>query len=84
MAQKQPRDPAEMTYEEAQSELEEIIRRIDAAQDDPADGSGAGGMGLEAMLAARRRGMALVERCRTILDRAESELTEDAAGTEAG
>ena len=81
MAQKQPRDPAEMTYEEAQAELEEIIRRIDAAQDDPADGSG---MGLEAMLAARRRGMALVERCRTILDRAESELTEDAAGTEAG
>jgi len=73
-------DPQEMTYEQAQAELEEIIRRIDAAQDDPVDG---GGMGLEEMLAARRRGMALVERCRSILDRAESELSEDAPGTEA-
>jgi len=76
MPDQQPRDPAEMTYEEAQAELDEIIRRIDAAQDEQSEG---GGIGIEAMLAARRRGMALIERCQRILERAEQELAEDAA-----
>ena len=56
-------DPAGMSYEAALAELESIIERIEQ-----------GDVPLEGMLAARRRGGRLLQRCRSILDAAESEL----------
>ena len=56
-------DPETMTFEAATSELESLIRTIEAGE-----------IGLEASLAARRRGEALIRRCRGVLDRAEEEL----------
>ncbi|MHC5005388.1 MAG: exodeoxyribonuclease VII small subunit [Planctomycetota bacterium] len=55
--------PAELTFEEALAELEQIIEDIEAGE-----------IGLEASLAARRRGESLIARCRSILDVAEQEL----------
>jgi exodeoxyribonuclease VII small subunit len=52
-----------MTFEEATEELESIIERIEQGE-----------VGLEAALAARKRGDALIKRCREILDTAEQEL----------
>lgn len=61
-------DPAAMRFEEATAELEAIIERIERGE-----------IGLEESLAQRRRGEALVRRCREILDAAEQEL-ETVAG----
>jgi exodeoxyribonuclease VII small subunit len=52
-----------LTFEQAMEELEAIIDRIEQ-----------GAIGLEESLVQRRRGDALVKRCRDILDRAEQEL----------
>ena len=60
--------PAEMSFEEATRELEAIIERIEAGE-----------IGLEQSLAERRRGDALIRRCRSILDAAEQELEQVAA-----
>jgi len=66
MAKKKPDDrpaPAEMAYEQAVAELEAINERIEQGE-----------IGLEESLVEFRRGMALVQRCREILDVAEQEL----------
>ena len=52
-----------LTFEQAMEELERIIERIEQGQ-----------IGLEESLAQRKRGDALVRRCRSILDVAEQEL----------
>ena len=60
-----PPDPQKMSFEEATEELEAIIERIEEGE-----------IGLEESLAARRRGEALIKRCRGILDAAEQELEQ--------
>lgn len=54
---------AELTFEQAMEELETIIDRIERGE-----------IGLEESLAQRKRGDALVKRCRAVLDAAEQEL----------
>jgi exodeoxyribonuclease VII small subunit len=61
-------DPAKMTFEQATEELESIIERIESGE-----------IGLEESLTERRRGDALIKRCRAVLDAAEQELEELAA-----
>jgi len=56
-------EPASMTFEAAMEELERIIERIEQ-----------GAIGLEESMAQRRRGEALLKRCRAILDHAEQEI----------
>ena len=56
-------DPGSMSYEDAMRELEEIVERIE-------DGE----IGLEQSLTERKRGEALIRRCRSIIDQAEQEL----------
>jgi exodeoxyribonuclease VII small subunit len=56
-------DPEKMSFEEATEELEAIIERIEAGE-----------IGLEESLAERRRGDALIKRCRSVLEQAEQEL----------
>jgi exodeoxyribonuclease VII small subunit len=58
-------DPAAMTFEQATEELETIIERIEE-----------GAIGLEQSLEARKRGEALIQRCRAVLDAAEQELEQ--------
>ncbi len=57
--------PEKMSFEQAVEELELIIERIEE-----------GRIGLEERLAERRRGDALIKRCRSILDVAEQELRQ--------
>ncbi len=57
--------PEELTFEAATSELEAIVTRIESGE-----------IGLEEALAERRRGDALLKRCRAILDAAEQELEQ--------
>lgn len=57
--------PEELTFEQATEELEAIIERIESGE-----------IGLEASLEQRRRGEALIRRCRAILDKAEQELEQ--------
>jgi len=57
--------PEELTFEQATEELEAIIERIESGE-----------IGLEASLEQRRRGEALIKRCRAILDKAEQELEQ--------
>ncbi|MDP7029832.1 MAG: exodeoxyribonuclease VII small subunit [Phycisphaerales bacterium] len=70
-------DPAAMKFDEAISELETIIRKIDG-----------GDVGLEEAMVAHRRGRALVARCRSVLDAVSEELEnasdDAAAGGDAG
>ena len=64
-----PSDSVEPGFEEALSEVESIIERIEAGE-----------IGLEESIAAYERGAGLIKRCRGLLDAAErriSELTED-------
>jgi exodeoxyribonuclease VII small subunit len=58
-------NPEKMSFEEATEELEAIIERIEAGE-----------IGLEESLAERRRGDALIRRCRAVLDQAEQELEQ--------
>lgn len=57
--------PLDLSYEQAQQELETIIERIESGQ-----------IGLEQSIAQYERGVALVRHCRRILDRAEQKFTE--------
>lgn len=54
-----------LTFEQAMEELESIIERIEQ-----------GKIGLEDSLAQRKRGDALIKRCRAVLDAAEQELKQ--------
>lgn len=68
-AKKDPRpDPAKMSFEAATEELEALIERIESGE-----------IGLEESLAERRRGDALIKRCRAVLEAAEQELETLAA-----
>ena len=60
-----PPAPAKMSFEQAVEELELIIERIEE-----------GRIGLQESLTERRRGDALIKRCRSILDTAEQELQQ--------
>jgi exodeoxyribonuclease VII small subunit len=60
-----PPDPGSMSFEQAIEELESIIQRIED-----------GAVGLEASLAARKRGEALIHRCRAVLEAAEQQLEQ--------
>ncbi len=65
--------PQKMSYEQAIEELESIIERIEQGQ-----------VGLQESLTEYRRGVALLKRCRGILDVAEQQVqrmtAQDAAG----
>jgi len=63
-------DPATMSFEAATEELEALIERIESGE-----------IGLEESLAERRRGDALIKRCRAVLEAAEQELETLAAET---
>lgn len=58
-------DPASLTYEQAIAEAEAIVDRIES-----------GDAGIEESLAAYERGLALLARCRAILEKAEQRVTE--------
>ena len=58
-------DPSTLAYEAAAEELESILQQIDD-----------GDVGLESAMALHRRGQALVQRCRTLLDAADEELQQ--------
>lgn len=58
-------DVAALTFEQAMEELEAIIERIERGE-----------IGLEESLVQRKRGDALVKRCRAVLDAAEQELQQ--------
>ena len=66
-------DPQTRSFEQALEELEEIILRIE-------DGE----IGLEESLGERRRGEALIRRCRAILDAAEKDLEKAIVDDEDG
>ena len=68
---KQTAPAEEMTFEQATAELEGIVARIESGE-----------IGLEQALAERKRGEALLKRCRAILDQAEQELEHLSAETE--
>lgn len=58
-------EPADLSYEDALGELETIVRRIESGE-----------ATLDESLAAYERGSSLVERCRSLLDRAEQRIEE--------
>jgi exodeoxyribonuclease VII small subunit len=58
-------DVAELSFEQAMEQLEAIIERIEQGE-----------IGLEESLVQRKRGDALVKRCRVVLDAAEQELEQ--------
>lgn len=60
----QPVDP-EMSYEDAQSELESIIEKIES-----------GSIGLEESITAYERGVALAKHCRSIHQRVEQKFAD--------
>ena len=60
-----PRPVEDLRFEEATTELEQIIERIEQGE-----------IELEDSLDAYRRGLALVKQCRSILDTAEKEVEE--------
>lgn len=64
-APEQSSGPEELTYEQAIAQVEGIIERIEA-----------GDVGLEESLTQYEQGMALLKRCRTILDRVDQRITE--------
>jgi exodeoxyribonuclease VII small subunit len=66
-------DPEKVSFEQATEALEAIIERIEQGE-----------IGLEEALAQRKRGEALIRRCRAILDAAEQELEQVTAGDEEG
>lgn len=58
-------DPATLSYEAAAEELETLIERIDEGE-----------IALEEAMELHRRGQALVQRCRKLLDAADEELKQ--------
>jgi exodeoxyribonuclease VII small subunit len=70
-----PADPATPppTFEQAVQALEHIIERIESGE-----------IGLEQSIAEYERGVALIRRCREVLDRAEQRVEELTAQMQAG
>lgn len=58
-------ESAELTYEQAVEQLEDLVERIESGQ-----------IGLEESIAAYERGAGLIARCREILDKAELRIEE--------
>ena len=58
-------DPEKLSFEDAVEEIQAIIERIESGE-----------IGLEEALAERRRGDALIKRCRAVLEVAEQELRQ--------
>ncbi len=58
-------DVAALTFEQAMSQLEEIIRKIESGE-----------VGLEQSIAEYERGVALVKRCEAVLGQAEQRVRE--------
>lgn len=59
------KEPKQQTFEESVAELEKIVAAIESGQ-----------VGLEDSLAKYEQGMALVKKCRTILERAEKRIEQ--------
>lgn len=78
---KKPTSPADMPFEDALAQLEQIVERIEGGE-----------VGLEAALAEYERGVGLLKRCREVLKHAEQRVEElsvqvrklDGAGTSKG
>ena len=68
-----PKQPAvdKLNFEEAMSELEDLVERIESGE-----------IGLEDALKRYERGIALIKRCRTVLDSAEQRISELTTGAE--
>jgi exodeoxyribonuclease VII small subunit len=62
---KKPADASKLSYEQCVEELERIVEKIESGE-----------VGLQESLAQRKRGDALIKRCRAILDEAEQELKQ--------
>lgn len=60
-----PADVTAMTFEQAMSQLEEIIRQIESGE-----------VGIEQSIAEYERGVALVKRCEAVLGQAEQRVKE--------
>ncbi|MGP1347165.1 MAG: exodeoxyribonuclease VII small subunit [Phycisphaerales bacterium] len=60
-----PTAPERLTYEQAMEEVEAIADRIESGE-----------AGLDESVAAYERGMALIRRCRTLLEQAEQRVIE--------
>lgn len=72
MAKTSP-DPEQLSFEQALAELEAVIDRIESGE-----------VGLEESLKQYEAGMAMVQRCRAVLDKTEkriAELTENTDGS---
>jgi exodeoxyribonuclease VII small subunit len=63
MSETRAPNPDEMTFEEAADELDAIVKRIDAGEQD-----------LETMMKEHTRGQLLVKHCRKLLTDAEQQL----------
>jgi len=61
-------EPEKLSFEQCVEELEAIIEKIES-----------GAFGLDESLERRRRGDALIKRCRAILDTAEQEIRQISA-----
>ncbi len=61
----QQTDPADIPFEDALSQLERIVERIESGE-----------VGLEAALAEYERGVSLLKRCREVLKNAEQRVEE--------
>jgi len=66
--ERKPPVPEQMSFEQCVEELESIVEKIESGE-----------FGLEESLARRRRGDALIKRCRAILDVAEQEIRQISA-----
>lgn len=62
---KKPTSPADLPFEEALAQLEQIVERIEGGE-----------VGLEAALAEYERGVGLLKRCREVLKNAEQRVEE--------
>lgn len=58
-------DPAEPSFEEAMAQVEAIVQRIESGE-----------IGLEQSLSEYEKGLALLKRCRGVLDRVEQKITD--------
>ena len=70
--QSKPPSVEKLSFEDAMGELEQLVEQIESGE-----------IGLEEALKRYERGIALIKRCRTVLDSAEqriAELTTDAEG----
>jgi exodeoxyribonuclease VII small subunit len=63
MSEKSLPNPDKMSFEEASEELDAIVKRIDAGEED-----------LETMMTEHKRGQLLVARCKLLLEDAQQQI----------